>query len=222
VQVLTGAGVSVSCGIPDFRTPGTGLYSNLSQYKLTSPEQMFSLAQFHSDPRPFFHLSRSIYPGHFIPSPSHYFVRLLAEKGLLRRLYTQNIDTLDRIAGVAPEKIVEAHGSYATATCTACARQYSAKWLEAKLFGPGGCKAPTSQAINSEGPRLDVFDPSEIVVPTCDACVTGVVKPDITFFGEQASHRKLRAGLWRLASSLSAFMCARSCTSSCPQGTTSS
>ena len=37
VVVLTGAGISVSAGIPDFRSPGTGLYSNLEKYNLPKP-----------------------------------------------------------------------------------------------------------------------------------------------------------------------------------------
>lgn len=133
--MLTGAGVSVSAGIPDFRTPGTGLYDNLQRYNLGRPEDIFTMAVFRSDPRPFFHLSRAMYPGRHFPTPAHFFTRLLAERGLLRRLYTQNIDTLDRLAGVPPELLVEAHGSYATATCLECARRYDAAWQERALFG---------------------------------------------------------------------------------------
>jgi len=43
VVILSGAGVSVSAGIPDFRTPGTGLYDNLQKYNLPEPEDVFDL-----------------------------------------------------------------------------------------------------------------------------------------------------------------------------------
>jgi NAD-dependent SIR2 family protein deacetylase len=46
IMVMTGAGISVSAGIPDFRSPKTGLYANLAQYKLPSPESMFTLDYF--------------------------------------------------------------------------------------------------------------------------------------------------------------------------------
>ena len=38
IVFLCGAGISVSAGIPDFRTPGTGLYDNLQKYNLPRPE----------------------------------------------------------------------------------------------------------------------------------------------------------------------------------------
>ena len=49
IVVLTGAGVSVSAGIPDFRTPGSGLYSNLEKYSLRTPQDIFDIAFFRAD-----------------------------------------------------------------------------------------------------------------------------------------------------------------------------
>lgn len=54
VVVLTGAGVSVAAGIPDFRTPGTGLYDNLQKYNLPFPEAIFEMDFFRANPKPFF------------------------------------------------------------------------------------------------------------------------------------------------------------------------
>lgn len=80
---------SLSPGIPDFRSPGTGLYNNLEKYNLPFPEAIFDIEFFKSNPKPFFVLAKDLYPGAFNPTPSHWFIRLLHEKGLLLRHYTQ-------------------------------------------------------------------------------------------------------------------------------------
>mmetsp|Transcript_566 Transcript_566/g.1677 ORF Transcript_566/g.1677 Transcript_566/m.1677 type:complete len:254 (-) Transcript_566:835-1596(-) len=53
-----------------------------------------------------------MWPGQHAPTPAHYFVRLLADRGILRRCYSQNIDSLERTAGVPAERIVAAHGNF--------------------------------------------------------------------------------------------------------------
>uniref|UniRef100_A0A3Q2XK32 Sirtuin 3 n=1 Tax=Hippocampus comes TaxID=109280 RepID=A0A3Q2XK32_HIPCM len=94
---MAGAGISTPSGIPDFRSPGSGLYDNLQQYNLPYAEAIFEIAFFHHNPKPFFALSKELYPGNYQPNLTHYFVRLLHKKGLLLRMYTQNIDGLERL-----------------------------------------------------------------------------------------------------------------------------
>uniref|UniRef100_A0A671WZ64 Sirtuin 3 n=1 Tax=Sparus aurata TaxID=8175 RepID=A0A671WZ64_SPAAU len=151
VVVMAGAGISTPSGIPDFRSPGSGLYDNLQQYDLPYAEAIFEIGFFRHNPNPFFALAKELYPGNYQPNLTHYFVRLLHEKKQLLRMYTQNIDGLERLAGIPPEMLVEAHGTFATATCTVCRKNYK---------GEDG------------------------TVPKCPTC-TGVVKPDIVFFGEE-------------------------------------
>ncbi|XP_038622960.1 NAD-dependent protein deacetylase sirtuin-2 isoform X2 [Tachyglossus aculeatus] len=164
VICLVGAGISTSAGIPDFRSPGTGLYANLQKYNLPYPEAIFEIGYFKKHPEPFFALARELYPGQFKPTVCHYFIRLLKEKGLLLRCYTQNIDTLERVAGLEPEDLVEAHGTFYTSHCVSalCRREYSLAWMKDKIF-------------------------SELT-PRCDKCQS-LVKPDIVFFGESLPAR---------------------------------
>ena len=79
-----------------FRSPGTGLYDNLAEYNLPDPTSVFDLHFFNYDPKPFFRLAKELYPGNFPPNYVHHFVRMLHEKNLLLRMYTQNIDALER------------------------------------------------------------------------------------------------------------------------------
>lgn len=79
------------------RTPGTGLYDNLQQYRIPYPEAIFDIDFFHHNPKPFFTLAKELYPtGKYRPNFIHYFVRHLHDKGMLLRMYTQNIDGLER------------------------------------------------------------------------------------------------------------------------------
>ncbi|XP_031798617.1 NAD-dependent protein deacetylase sirtuin-3, mitochondrial isoform X2 [Sarcophilus harrisii] len=162
VVVMVGAGISTPSGIPDFRSPGSGLYSNLEQYDLPYPEAIFELDFFFHNPKPFFALAKELYPGNYRPNLAHYFLRLLHDKGLLLRLYTQNIDGLERAAGIPATKLVEAHGTFASATCTIC-----------------------RQSFSGEEFRVDVMADR---IPRCPICM-GVIKPDIIFFGEQLPQR---------------------------------
>ena len=92
IVVLTGAGVSVSCGIPDFRSRD-GIYARLAVDfpDLPDPQAMFDIHYFRKDPRPFFKFAKEIYPGQFEPSPCHKFIKCVESQGKLLRNYTQNI-----------------------------------------------------------------------------------------------------------------------------------
>ena len=109
--MLTGAGISVSCGIPDFRSKD-GLYARVSKVfpHLPDPQSVFDIRLFKRDPRPFFLTAKELYPGQFEPSLAHKFIRKLESRGQLLRNYSQNIDTLETIAGI--QKVTMCHGTY--------------------------------------------------------------------------------------------------------------
>ncbi|KAI9800136.1 MAG: Sir2 histone deacetylase Hst2 [Piccolia ochrophora] len=159
IAVMVGAGISTSAGIPDFRSPNTGLYANLSRLDLPYAEAVFDISYFRQNPRPFYTLARELYPGKYRPTITHSFVRLLCDKGLLLKLFTQNIDCLEREAGVPGNKIVEAHGSFARHGCIECQTSYPEDLMRDKV-------------LNGEVPHC--------VSSECD----GLVKPGIVFFGE--------------------------------------
>ncbi|KAE9372573.1 SIR2-domain-containing protein [Stipitochalara longipes BDJ] len=159
IVVMTGAGISTSAGIPDFRSPDTGLYANLARLNLPYAEAVFDISYFRQHPEPFYVLAKELYPGQFYPTIAHSFVALLEEEKMLQMLFTQNIDCLERRAGVPGDKIVEAHGSFATQRC-----------IECKTVYPDNLMMKAVEA--GEVPHCNV--------PQCN----GLVKPDIVFFGE--------------------------------------
>ncbi|POS77612.1 NAD-dependent histone deacetylase SIR2 [Diaporthe helianthi] len=160
IVVMTGAGISTAAGIPDFRSPNTGLYSNLARLNLPYAEAVFDISYFRQNPDPFYVLAKELYPGTYSPTVSHAFIALLAKKNLLRMLFTQNIDCLERQAGVPGELIVEAHGSFATQRCIECKTAFPEDKMKEYVF-------------QGEVPRCE------------DKKCDGLVKPDIVFFGEQ-------------------------------------
>lgn len=177
IIVLTGAGVSVSCGIPDFRSRD-GIYSRLAIDfpDLQDPQSMFDINYFLRDPRPFFKFAREIYPGQFIPSPCHKFLKLLEQKGKLLRNYSQNIDTLEKVAGI--EKVIECHGSFATASCTKCKFKVNAEDIKADIFAQKIplCKICNVTTVDVADENFDGFNQG--------ITEKGIMKPDIVFFGE--------------------------------------
>lgn len=112
--------ISTSLGIPDFRSKDTGLYSKLEHLGLSDPQEVFDIHVFREDPRIFFSIAKDILPTEKKYSPTHAFIKLLQDKGKLLTNYTQNIDNIEANAGVVREKIVQCHGSFATATCVKC------------------------------------------------------------------------------------------------------
>ncbi|CDR99371.1 related to HST1-silencing protein [Sporisorium scitamineum] len=207
IMVLSGAGISVSCGIPDFRSKD-GIYATLQsegKYELDDPQDMFGKQYFLSNPAMFYSFAHKIFPSNFVPSSAHRFIKLIEERGQLLRNYSQNIDTLEQIAGI--ERVLQCHGSFATASCTdamcgyrckgsqvaeaifaqrvpSCPRCDERKAREAANVKPSKKKRKLGNG-KSWRPGNDSDDDDEDNESTLAG--HGILKPDITFFGEKLS-----------------------------------
>ncbi|AWP00996.1 putative NAD-dependent protein deacetylase sirtuin-3 mitochondrial [Scophthalmus maximus] len=184
VVVMAGAGISTPSGIPDFRSPGSGLYDNLQEYHLPYAEAIFEIGFFHQNPKPFFALAKELYPGKYQPNVTHYFVRLLQQKGQLLRMYTQNIDGLERRTYLSLKSlhivdIVLPHTTIPTST--ACLNSTA---------HPTGTSRPTSTASppTLPSPPAPPAPPAPPVRPTIPTHPTSTSCPIITARPTSTAH----------------------------------
>jgi len=129
VVALTGAGISVPSGIPDFRSPGTGLWENVD------PMEVAHIEVFRRDPQRFW----QFYGDRFTalrdkrPNGAHAALAELEARGRLAAVVTQNIDGLHAAAGT--RELIEVHGSIAHSSCLACLRRYPLEDVRGRLAG---------------------------------------------------------------------------------------
>jgi NAD-dependent protein deacetylase/lipoamidase len=136
--VLTGAGVSVPSGIPDFRSPGSGLWENVD------PMEVAHIDAWRRDPDRFWQFYGQRF-GALVdkePNDAHLVLAELERRGLIRGVITQNIDRLHRVAGT--ERLIEVHGSIEYSVCLGCDARVPLERVMARLTADGG--APQCEA----------------------------------------------------------------------------
>jgi NAD-dependent deacetylase len=138
---LTGAGVSVPSGIPDFRTPETGLWAKVD------PMEVAHIDVFERDPARFWSYYRPRFHslGEVRPNAAHEALAELERRGLLEGAITQNIDRLHRAAG--SRRVIEVHGSIETSSCRRCEAVYGIEQVDA-LFDAAG----VARCASCDGP----------------------------------------------------------------------
>lgn len=176
--VLTGAGCSTASGIPDYR-------DRLGEWKLPQPIGYQAFMQNPAARRRYWLRSMHGWPriADSQPGPAHIALAAMENMGRVGTLVTQNVDRLHQRAG--SRQVIDLHGRLDRVVCLDCGHRFPRAdlqhWLRASnrrfrdLRSDGA--APDGDAI------LDVADLEDFSVPTCPSC-TGVVKPDVVFFGE--------------------------------------
>ncbi|KAI2469644.1 SIR2-domain-containing protein [Annulohypoxylon bovei var. microspora] len=205
IVVLTGAGISTSLGIPDFRSKETGLYTQLEKLGLgiNDPQEVFNIDIFRDDPSIFYSVAKDILPEtKGLYSPTHAFIAELQNMGKLLTNYSQNIDNIEANAGISPDKLVQCHGSFATATCQKCGYKVKGDTLFADIKagkiprcvkciaalqtnGPTKRKRSYKKSAGKRTRRRSSEDDDDDNDDQYDIPAAGVMKPDITFFGEE-------------------------------------
>jgi NAD-dependent deacetylase len=148
VVALTGAGISVPSGIPDFRSPGTGIWENVD------PMAVAHIDAWRADPERFwgFYGDRFQTLGDKRPNGAHKALVELEGRGLLDAVVTQNIDMLHRKAGT--RDLIEVHGSIAACVCLACGERYG---LDDVLTRLGAAAVPACDCGRPLKPDVVLF-----------------------------------------------------------------
>jgi NAD-dependent deacetylase len=128
---LTGAGLSTPSGIPDFRSPDTGLWENYD------PMEIATLQAFRRRPADFFKwirpLARQMLAAQ--PNPAHWALAELENAGCVKHIVTQNIDGLHQRAGA--RDVIELHGDIYSGTCVGCYQTYRSEEFSVDFIEAG-------------------------------------------------------------------------------------
>ena len=158
---LTGAGISTYSGIPDFRSPGTGLWDTATLDTMN----VASISGFRENPRAFFSwvhpLARTISQAK--PNAAHTALAHLESSGVIKAVITQNIDMLHSRAG--SHIVHEIHGHLREATCVECFVVYPARDFLHRFIELGE-------------------------IPHCPSC-GGILKPNVILYGEAIPYQTL-------------------------------
>ncbi|WP_272971506.1 NAD-dependent protein deacetylase [Comamonas terrigena] len=191
--VITGAGCSTEAGIPDYR-------DQAGQWKRPQP---VTYQAFMGDA-----LVRQRYwarslvgwrvMGHARPGAAHHALAALEKAGHVQLLLTQNVDGLHSAAG--SRKVLDLHGRIDTVRCMDCGHRFArADWQRAlEALNPDWVQLQARTAPDGDA-DLDGLPFAEFRIPPCPHCGTGVLKPDVVFFGESVPRERVQRGLDTLA-----------------------
>ncbi|MBK3641575.1 NAD-dependent protein deacetylase [Streptomyces sp. MBT33] len=184
VLVLSGAGISTESGIPDYRGEG----GSLSRHTPMLYQDFTGSAQARRRYWARSHLGWRAF-GRARPNAGHRAVAAFGRHGLLSGTITQNVDGLHQAAG--SDGVVELHGSLDRVVCLGCGALSRRRELARRLEEANPDFAPVAAGINPDG-DADLGDDQvgDFRVVPCADC-GGILKPDVVFFGEAVSPRRV-------------------------------
>src|SRR5262245_26074062 len=192
LAVLTGAGVSTSSGIPDYR-------DELGEWKRARPVEFRPFMTRHEVRQRYWARSTLGWPiiARAKPNAAHYALARLEELGFVELLITQNVDGLHQAAG--SRRVIDLHGKLDLVRCMQCERTLPRPELQGRLLANNPTWVETQARVAPDG-DVDVgdCDHSNFIVPDCAEC-GGILKPDVVFFGESDPRERVTRAFGGLA-----------------------
>lgn len=191
--VITGAGCSTEVGIPDYRDPkGQWKRPQPVTYQAFMGEALVRQRYW----------ARSMLGwrvmGQARPGTAHKALALLEQQGWLELLITQNVDGLHSAAGSV--NTVDLHGRIDTVRCMDCGHRFARADLQNELLRRNPDWAQLYAAPAPDGDAdLQGCDFSRFEVPACPHCGTGLIKPDVVFYGESVPRERVQTCMDALA-----------------------
>jgi len=186
--VLTGAGISVAAGIPEYRDAN-------GDWKRPAPVQYSDFVRRHGTRQRYW--ARSLIGWTWFqqatPAPGHHALAEWEQQGHIAHLVTQNVDRLHQAAGSV--SVTDLHGRLDRVICLDCTAMFDRESIQAELRGINPGFAPAQAAMAPDGDAyLADRDYAGFVVPDCPHC-GGILKPDVVFFGETIPAGRVSASL---------------------------
>jgi len=193
LMVLTGAGVSTECGIPDYRDAQ-------GAWKRSPPVQHQAFMASAATRQRYW--ARSLIGFRAIegarPGPAHYALARLEALGHVTTLVTQNVDGLHQRAG--SRRVIDLHGRAEIVRCMGCGARYMRHALHQQLAARNPDWLTLDAAVGPDGDAdLDGLDFSRFRVLDCTRCGDGIWKPDVVFFGDNVPRKRVDAAFAVLA-----------------------
>ncbi len=182
ISVLTGAGVSTDSGIPDYRGAGTPTRTPMTVDQFLGSEQARRRYWVGS------HLGWRAFAA-ADPNPGHEALAALEVSGVVSGVVTQNVDGLHVRAG--SRRVVELHGTMRRVYCLHCGQVFDRRDLAERVERDNPWLGVATDV--PLGPDGDVVPEvtEGFTIPACSIC-SGVLKPDVVFFGEYIPAEKFR------------------------------
>lgn len=203
IAVLTGAGISTDSGIPDYRSPDSPPANPMTIRQFTSSPQ-YRRRYWARNHVGWQHMAKTR------PNPGHRALAALERAGIVTGVITQNVDLLHTKAG--SRNVINLHGTYARVVCLHCRHTMSRAALAEKLesVNPGFAQRAEQIGGIAVAPDADavVSDTESFIMVDCPVC-TGMLKPDIVYFGESVP-KKLVAQAYSLVEDSDALLVAGS------------